>query len=52
MLPWWLLLILFIMCKIMGIEKSSTTPYQASGNGMTERFNRIMYILDEILMPF
>ena len=30
------------LCEVMGIHKSRTTPYHASGIGMTERFDRTL----------
>ena len=30
------------LCKLAGVEKSHTSPYRPSGDGMTERMNRIL----------
>ena len=30
------------MCKILGIEKTRTTPYHSESDGMVERFNRTL----------
>ena len=27
------------MCRVLGVEKTQTTPYHPQGNGLTERFN-------------
>ena len=39
------------LCDMMGIKKSRTTPYHASGNGMTERFNRTLISMIGTLDP-
>lgn len=39
------------LCDLMGIKKSRTTPYHASGNGMTERFNRTLISMIGTLEP-
>ena len=39
------------LCDMMGIQKSRTTPYHASGNGMTERFNRTLISMIGTLEP-
>ena len=39
------------LCDMMGIKKSRTTPYHASGNGMTERFNRTLISMIGTLEP-
>ena len=30
------------LCSLAGVQKSRTTPYQATGNGMVERFNQTL----------
>ena len=39
------------MCKMMGIEKSRTTPYHPEGDGITERFNRTLISMLKTLEP-
>ena len=39
------------LCDMMGIKKSRTAPYHASGNGMTERFNRTLISMIGTLDP-
>ncbi|MCG7878261.1 MAG: DDE-type integrase/transposase/recombinase [Candidatus Thiodiazotropha taylori] len=39
------------LCGLMDIKKSRTTPYHASGNGMTERFNRTLISMLGTLEP-
>lgn len=37
------------ICRVLGIEKSHTTPYHAMGNGMTEKFNQTLFNMLKIL---
>ena len=39
------------LCKITGIERSTTTPYHPMGNGITERFNQTILNLLGTLEP-
>ena len=34
--------IIKVLCEVMGIHKSRTSPYHASRNGIAERFNRAL----------